>query len=123
MPRQKRTASRVIQIAAARAAGLESIDPKLNLGSEMTLAGYRGAIAEALEKQAAYNTLLAQGDEAKNLFESAETKTRDFSDRMLAAVAAKFGRASNEYEQAGGRRKTGRRRPVARTEVIEAKAA
>jgi hypothetical protein len=61
MPRQKRTASRVIQHAATRAAGLESIDPKLNLGNEMTLAAYKDAITEALGKQAAYNTLLAQG--------------------------------------------------------------
>ncbi len=123
MPRLKRTASKVIQNAAARAAGLESIDPKLNLGGEMTLAGYKDAIAEALEKQAAYNTLLAQADEARNLFEAAEGKTSDLSGRILAAVAGRFGRASNEYEKAGGRRKADRRRPVTREAVIEAKAA
>jgi hypothetical protein len=110
MSRKKRIISNVIQKAAARAAGLESIDPALDLGVGMTLELYQSAIAEARAKQAAYNTLLSWGDEAKNELEAAEAKTANLSDRMLAAAAAKFGRDSNEYEKAGGKRKSDRKR-------------
>lgn len=110
MPRLKRTASKVIQNAAARAAGMESIDPLLDLGGEMTLADFKDLIAFALERQASYNTLLAASDEAKFLLEAAEYNVSDRSERMLAAVAAKYGRDSNEYQMGGGRRRPIRRR-------------
>lgn len=112
MPRLKRTASKVIQNAATRAAGIESIDPALDLGNGMTLAAFNAAIDDARAKQAAYNTLLSQTDEAKNVFETTEEFTKDFSERILAAIAARYGRDSNEYEQAGGVRKSERRRAI-----------
>ncbi|MFT3869804.1 MAG: hypothetical protein QM715_15245 [Nibricoccus sp.] len=91
MPRLKRTLSKDIQNAAARAAGIESIDPSLDLGNGMSLEAFKTTIEDARAKQAAYNTLLSQADEAKNIFELAEQSTKDFSERMLAAIAAKHG--------------------------------
>lgn len=117
MSRKKRTVSKVIQNAAARAAGLESIDTTLDLGHGMTLELYRTAIDEARSKQTAYNTLLSWGDEARNEFDSAEASVRALSDRMLAAVAAKYGRDSNEYQKAGGTRMSDRKRTTVRSEV------
>ena len=37
---------------------------------------------------------------------------RDLNERALDGVASKYGKNSNEYEQAGGTRKSERKRPV-----------
>ena len=114
MSYRKRTNSRTIQNASTRAAGIESIDPALNLGGDMTITAFNASIEEARAKQTAYNTLLSQADEAANVFEAAEAKLRDHAERMLAAIAAQYGRDSNEYEKAGGKRKSDRKRPAPR---------
>ena len=109
MARLKRIVSKVIRNAAARAAGMESIDPPLDFGHALTFAVYQAAVVDARAKQAAYNTLLSQVDEARLVFEAAEAGVGELSARMLAATFAKFGRDSNEYEKAGGTRKPARR--------------
>lgn len=110
MARRKKTSSLVLEAAAARAAGLESIDAALDLGGSLTLASYKTAIADAQTKLNAYNTLLSDVDEASNAFETSESAVREISDRMLAGVAARYGRDSDEYEKAGGTRKSDRSR-------------
>jgi hypothetical protein len=126
MSHKKRSTSRAIQTAATRAAGLESINPNLDLGDGLTLATYRAALEDARVKQTAYNGQLAQSDQAANVFDAAEVTLRDLSVRMLAAVAGKYGLDSNEYEQAGGTRRSDRKRPgraAAKASVDVAKAA
>ena len=108
--RRRRKSSPIIETASARLAGLESIDPPPDIGPELTVALYRAALADTHTQQEAYNTLLAEADEAKNRYERSEAKLNDLSERMLAAVGAKFGRDSDEYEMAGGRRKSERKR-------------
>lgn len=49
-------------------------------------------------------------DDAMNAFQTAEKNLASMSDRMLAGVAAKYGRDSTEYEMAGGTRTSDRRR-------------
>lgn len=110
MSRLKKTSSVVLENAGARAAGLGSIDPALDLGGGIELVAYRAAIVDAQAKQTAYNTLLSQVDEASNAFEAAEDKVRDLSDRMLAGVAARYGRDSDQYEKAGGTKRSERQR-------------
>jgi len=111
MARVKKTSSLTLERAAARAAGLESIDAALDLGNGLTLASYRAAIADTNTKLGAYNTLLSQVDEAQNAFREAERALGDTSDRMLAGVAARYGRDSGQYEMAGGTKKSDRKRP------------
>lgn len=118
MSLKKRVRSRDIQLAAARAAGIESIDPVPVMGTEITLEGYKALIATGINRLADYNTLLSEASEAKNLVEKTEKEIRDYSERFLAAVAAKFGRNSNEYEMAGGKRKSERRRRAAAANVV-----
>ena len=110
MPRMKKKVSKAIQNAAARAAGMESIDPAPDFGVNLTVPAFVTAVGDAQEKQAAYNTQLAKADEARNVFRAAEASIADLSDRMLAATAGKFGRNSNEYVKAGGKRKVDRKR-------------
>ena len=87
MSRRKKTSSLVLDSVQARAAGLESIDAQLDLGSGLTLAAFKTAIGDTQAKLAAYNTLLSQVDEAANGFAVAERNLRDMRDRTLAGVA------------------------------------
>jgi hypothetical protein len=110
MPRLKRSSSKVLRLAATRAAGMKTIDAALDLGNGLTLAAYHTAIADTQAKQSAYNGLLAQSDEARNVFSAAEGSLADLTDRMLAGVAGKYGRDSDEYVKAGGTKKSQRKR-------------
>ncbi len=107
-----KSSSTVIEKAQTRLASLSSIDPALDLGSGLTLAAYRAAIQDAQAKLEAYNNLLSQADEALNTLNAAEKELRSLSERMLAGAAARFGKDSDEYEMAGGVRKSERKRPV-----------
>ena len=117
MPRIKKSNSFIIEMAAKRSAGLESIDPALDLGNGLTLAAYKAALGDAQAKMSAYNTLLSDVDNAGNAFHAAEKNLRDLNDRVLAGVAARYGRDSSAYEQAGGTRKSERKRPVRKQKV------
>jgi len=110
MGRQKK-GSRVIDTALKRAAGLASISEKLDLGQGLTLEAFQGAIRDAQARLDAYNQALSVADAAANAFAAAEVHLRDLSARMLNGVAAVYGKDSDEYEKAGGVRKSERKRP------------
>lgn len=122
MARMKKQNSSALELAATRAAGLKSIEPALDLGNGLTLVAYSAAVEDGKAKLANYNTLLSQVDEAQNAFESAERNLADLSDRMLAGVAARYGRDSDQYEMAGGTKKSDRRRSATNKTSAVAKA-
>ena len=103
MARKKKT-SQVIEKAELRADSLKSIDDTLSLTGELTLATYKAKIDEVKASLSAYNTKLSELDGHLNVFLAKEKELRDLSTRMLAAVAAVYGKDSTEYEQAGGTR-------------------
>ncbi len=109
MARRKRISNSVTR-AETRAAALESIAPDLDLGHGLTLINYRKSITDANDTLSDYNTKLSHLDAALNALEVAEEDLDDLTARMLAGVAVKFGRDSDEYEQAGGTRQSERRR-------------
>ena len=103
MARLKKT-SAVITAALTRTASLESSDPKLDLGNGLTLDTFRKSIQTATDNLDAYNKLLSDADVAAGVFAGAESALGDMSSRMLAGVAAKYGKDSPQYQQAGGTR-------------------
>lgn len=106
-----RKSSKVLAKAVARAAGIKSIDGALDLGGGLTLAAFNTAIANAQTTLADYNQALATVDDKLNVHNAAEAILKDLSERMLAGVAARYGKNSSEYEQAGGVRKSERKSP------------
>lgn len=112
MGRTKRT-SKVLDKASERANGLKSVGT-LDFGNGLSTEQFDKAIAETRARLDEYNQALSAVDEKYNKLLASETALRDLSERMLAGVAAKFGKDSDEYEQAGGVRKSERKRPVAR---------
>ncbi|MBW4484514.1 MAG: hypothetical protein KME14_18430 [Tildeniella torsiva UHER 1998/13D] len=109
MARAKRT-STGLQKAERRAAAMGAIKPNLDLGNGMTLASFWADIDNMRDRQNKYNELLSTVDQLYNEMLAAEKALAEKSERMLNAVAVVYGRKSSEYEMAGGKRRSERRR-------------
>jgi hypothetical protein len=110
MGRQKRS-SAALEQAERRSAAMRSIDENLDLGNGLKLADYDQLIQTVRGDIATYNELLSDSDRAGSAVKDGEKLLRDLSERMLIAVAAKYGKNSYEYEMAGGTRKSERKKP------------
>ena len=110
MGRTRRT-SKVLEKAQVRSAGIKAIDPALDLGGGLTIASFDTSINDGKTKLNDYNQALAAVDEKYNALIASEKTVRDMSERILAGIAARFGKDSTEYEQAGGVRKSERKFP------------
>ena len=110
MPRLKRT-SKELEKAQQRANNLKSIDPALDLGSGLTLAAYQSAIHNLQTRLEDYNNQLSLLDSQANDLKAEEKSMAALSERMLEGVSVKYGKDSNAYEQAGGVRKSERKKP------------
>lgn len=111
MARRKR-GSRILEEAQKRLDGIQATDPKLNVGSGFTAAGYLKMINELRSDISAYNIALSNVDELTNRVADKEKLVAQYSERMLLGVASQYGKDSHEYEKAGGTRKRDRKRPT-----------
>lgn len=109
MARRKKS-SKVLERAERRIASLRSISSTLNVGEGLTIEVYTQQIEDVRTKLAAYNTALSVVDQAYNATLQSEQVLADLSEHMLLGVATKYGKSSDEYEMAGGVRKTDRKR-------------
>lgn len=112
MSRQRKSPTRQHLEATERLANLKSIDAALDLGTGLTVAALQAAITASDAKLDAYNQTIALADAQSNEYEDSVRDAQETAVRMLAAVGAKYGFDSNEYEQAGGTRRSDRKRPV-----------
>ena len=111
MPRQKKT-SKIVESASVRLAGIKSIGKDLDLGNGVTAKSYSELIEETKKLLEEYNTALSVVDEKLNLYQVKEKELKDLHERVLISVAAKYGKNSNEYEKAGGKKKSERKKPT-----------
>ncbi|MGC1376147.1 MAG: hypothetical protein WA821_07995 [Anaerolineales bacterium] len=111
MSRRKRT-SKELEKAQQRANNLKSIDAKLDLSNGLTLAAYQTEIASLQANLETYNNHLSALDAQANDLLAQEKAMAALSERMLEGVSAKYGKDSNAYEQAGGVRKSERKKPT-----------
>jgi hypothetical protein len=107
---RKKKKSPAVARALKRAAALTAIDPKLDLGNGLTLDSYNAAITAHEDNVDGYNTGLSNLDTALTDIKANEKKLDQLSTRMLKGVASKFGEDSDEYEKAGGKRTSERKR-------------
>ena len=115
MSRLKRT-SKELEKARERANNLKSIDANLDLGSGMTLAAYQAGIASLQANLEAYNNQVSALDAKANDLLAQEKAMATLSERMLDGISLKYGKDSNAYEQAGGVRKSERKKPARKSE-------
>ncbi len=105
MARQKQEGRDILQ-ADMRLAGQTSIDKTLDLGNGLTNAAYKALIDETRASLMAYNESLSTTDQLLNAHKAKLKDLKTYSERSLKSVGVKFGFDSDEYEMAGGTRKS-----------------
>ena len=91
--------------------GSKSIDPALDLGGDLKITTFETTISANRSAVDDYNAALSSLDQKLNLINSTDKTVREYSERWLNAVGAKYGFDSDEYEMAGGTRKSERKKP------------
>ncbi len=114
MSRQKKYTSIKLEKAQTRLAALKSINTALDLGNGLTVKAYSQMIEEARQKLETYNTALSVVDQSYAAVTDAEKTIAEWTERMLIAVAYQYGKNSDEYQMAGGTRRSDRKRPKRR---------
>jgi len=109
MPRRKRN-SQIIEKAQRRLESLQSVDPLLNFGNNLSVSTYTDYIEQGQQAIAKYNTLLSMVDEAQKTVETLEEQIAELSTRLLQSVGARYGKQSVEYMKAGGRPQASKRK-------------
>ncbi|MEH2269550.1 MAG: hypothetical protein V7K68_14125 [Nostoc sp.] len=109
MARQKRT-SKMLEKAVRRAAGINSIDPNLDLGNGLTLTAFSTLIETMRTRENTYNSALSSLDKFYREMLETESELADMAEHMLLAVATRYGKSSVEYGMAGGVPKNQRRK-------------
>ena len=103
--------SKDFENAIKRMASLKSIDPALDLGNGLSVETYQQSIDQVSNVTEAYNTQLSLADSLSSSLKEKEKLLRSFTERMLTGVAAKFGKDSEQYQKAGGTKKSERKKP------------
>ena len=106
----KKKSAPILEAASTRVAGLKSIDNELDLGNGLTVLTYATAIVALRTILEEYNTVLTDVDVKRSEFKEKQKALKDLHERMLMGVGAKFGKDSVEYAQAGGVRKSERKK-------------
>jgi hypothetical protein len=89
---------------------LKSIDPKLDLGNGMTVASFEQILQDFQATLRDYNTELSVVDAKMQKIREGERMLNEHTDRWLSAVGGRYGKDSEEYQKAGGVRKSLRNR-------------
>jgi hypothetical protein len=109
MARRKRNSTALAR-AERRLESLRSINAALDLGNGLHLEAYAGLISDLRSKLALYNTALSSIDKLADDVNDAERIVLEMSEKMLLGVGSRYGKASQEYEMAGGSRRRSSRR-------------
>jgi ABC-type hemin transport system substrate-binding protein len=109
--------SNVLAKAQLRASGLKAIDPNIDFGDSNSLQNMLQQIEQLNAKLDAHNTALAVLDASRTDIEQLEKNLSALSEKMLLAVAVKYGKDSQEYVMAGGVRKSDRIRKSTATRL------
>jgi len=94
-----------------RLAGLKSITPLPDFGGDLTVPNFEAEINGYHSDEEAYNLALSNLDEMKNNLDTRGRKVKDMDSRWLSAIRAKSGPDSDDYEKAGGTRRSDRKKP------------
>lgn len=114
MTRPKR-GSAVVSEAQKRAAGMHAISETLDFGDGLNLSIYDAKIASLDSQVSAYNNLLGALDKLTGEITLAEQELKTYSGKMLMCVAARYGKTSWEYGEAGGSNNSQRRKTEGKT--------
>lgn len=110
MGRRRKHETKVMKTAKVRIAGIQAFDPAFTLGNNKDVTAYESKVNTCQDILDDYNSKLADLDELLNRFIDEENKLRSLNAEMLAGVKAIHGWDSNQYEMAGGVRRSERKK-------------
>ncbi|MEM6350006.1 MAG: hypothetical protein AAF766_04520 [Cyanobacteria bacterium P01_D01_bin.14] len=113
MPRKKKR-SILLDRAESRHAEMSAIDADLDFGEGLSVETFKEEIEQTRQALANYNRLISTLEQAALAFKDLERNLGLTTSRMLAAVAARYGKESAEYKMAGGTILSERNRPAPR---------
>jgi hypothetical protein len=102
--------SLALKDAKRRLERLKSINPMPDFGAGFNFDTYEKAVMELQELEGIYNTTVSELDTKLVQLKEKEKVVKDFRGRILAAIAVKFGKNSDEYVAAGGTKLSERKR-------------
>ena len=114
----RRKLSRVLDLekGTTRLAAVKSIDAALDLGNNINVTVYETELNLLRTKLNTYNTTLSTIDDLYNACLVQIDVVKDLNERILTGVATKYGKNSTQYEMAGGKKKSERKKPAKKTE-------
>jgi hypothetical protein len=113
MARKRRT-SAPLETTRQRLAGLKQINPAPDFGGNLNAAGGEAIVTDLTDELDGYNQDNAALDERQNVVDRKEDAAGDWAKRVLAAIGARYGTDSSEYEMVGGTRTSERKKPKAK---------
>jgi len=111
MARKAKT-DRELMPQRVRLSKVKSVEADFTANAEVSVAKLEENINESEAILSEYNQMLAAADAKGNDYDASVRKGMDLSERLLEAIGLKYGKDSNEYEMAGGKRKSERKKPV-----------
>lgn len=87
------------------------LGPLAHMGNRLAIAAWAAQIAEATTTLNKYNQMVDELEASEIALEAAQAEVERMGDEILAAIAAKFGIDSYEYEVASGKLPIGSKRP------------
>ena len=109
MSHQKRT-SEVLDEAHKQLAEVQ-LGPLAHMGNRLAIATWAAAINDASKALDEYNQMVDELEASQLALEASEAAVNEMGEQLIAAVAAKYGIDSYEYEVVSGKRKIGSKRP------------
>ncbi len=108
----KKRSAKCLEKGKTRSSAIKLIDPLSEVSTTMTITDYLLNVEILDQEIVKHNDLLGLVDESANKLDELVKTLNLWNSRFLALIAAKYGRASNEYEKAGGVRTSDRKKPV-----------
>lgn len=120
---QRKRNSIALNKAERRIEGMQTINSQLDFSNGFSIATYNTKVIELREKLAAYNQAQTIVDKTHNALIEAERELNTYTEQMLLNVASRYGKNSDEYEMAGGTRRSDRKkaRPLVNQTVTSVK--
>jgi hypothetical protein len=106
---------RELQPGRIRLSKVKSVEPDFKMTDDVSAAKLEAALGEAQAVLDEYNQMLASLDGKGNEYAELIKTIKDLSERLLEGVGLKYGKDSNEYEMAGGTRRSERKKPKPKT--------
>ncbi|MEH2182377.1 hypothetical protein [Nostoc sp.] len=107
---QRKRNSIALTKAERRIEGMQTINPELDFSNGFSIVIYNTKVVELREKLAAYNQAQTIVDKTHNALIEAERELNTYTEQMLLNVASRYGKNSDEYEMAGGTRRSDRKK-------------